>query len=341
MYNEFYGFSEKPFRLVPDPNLFFNSEVHRRALSYLKYGVENGEGFIVISGDVGTGKSTLVNQLLSSIAPNTLQLIHLVSTNVNSTELLELVAKKLEIDVTGLSKAELLHIIEDKLRVGFEKGKRTLLIVDEAQNLPNESIEELRMLSNFQIDGLPLLQSFLLGQSELRDHINGPEFEQFRQRIIASVVLTPLNPEETADYVKYRINAVSTQDQDIITREALELVHNYSQGVPRKVNTLMDRVLFFGFIEEKQLIEAEDVQVVLDEVQLEQADSKPKQVDTEEALIAQLKQENVDLAKMREDLTYIMENIEELKDAIEYTISFKLKLSKMLDKTIKRKLDES
>lgn len=341
MYNEYYGFSDKPFKLVPDPNLFYNSEVHRRALSYLKYGVESGEGFIVISGDIGTGKSTLVNQLISTIEPKNLQLINLVSTNVDSTELLALVAKKLNIEQVGKNKAELLYTIEKELLRSFETGKRTLLIVDEAQNLPPESIEELRMLSNFQVDGLPLLQSFLLGQNELRDHINGPEFEQFRQRIIASIILTPLADSETADYVKYRINSVSDKDElDLISEPALKLIHEFTAGIPRKINTLMDRVLLYGFISDLTVIEEQDVSLVLDEVRQEELAAEPKESGTKLSASSQTELANQELASLKEDIKFIKDSIEDLKDAVEYSITFKLKLSKLLDKSIKKKLDE-
>ena len=341
MYNEYYGFSDKPFKLVPDPNLFYNSEVHRRALSYLKYGVESGEGFIVISGDIGTGKSTLVNQLISTIEPKNLQLINLVSTNVDSTELLALVAKKLNIEQVGKNKAELLYTIEKELLRSFETGKRTLLIVDEAQNLPPESIEELRMLSNFQVDGLPLLQSFLLGQNELRDHINGPEFEQFRQRIIASIILTPLADSETADYVKYRINSVSDKDElDLISEPALKLIHEFTAGIPRKINTLMDRVLLYGFISDLTVIEEQDVSLVLDEVRQEELAAEPKESCTKLSASSQTELTNQELASLKEDIKFIKDSIEDLKDAVEYSITFKLKLSKLLDKSIKKKLDE-
>lgn len=339
MYNDYYGFAEKPFKLVPDPNLFFNSDVHRRALSYLKYGVESGEGFIVISGDIGTGKSTLVNQLISTIEPQSLQLINLVSTNVDSTELLALVAKKLQVEQIGKNKAELLYSIEKELLRSFEIGKRTLLIVDEAQNLPPESIEELRMLSNFQVDGLPLLQSFLLGQNELRQHIGGPEFEQFRQRIIASIILTPLVEAETAEYVRYRINSVAGADIELISEQALVLIHEFTGGIPRKINTLMDRVLLYGFIAELSKIEAHDVSIVLDEVRQETlaCEAKP---DNAMISTADLQLTDQDLASIKQDIQFIKQSIEDLKDAVEYSISFKLKLSKLLDKSIKKKLNE-
>lgn len=340
MYNEYYGFAEKPFKLVPDPNLFYNSEVHRRALSYLKYGVESGEGFIVISGDIGTGKSTLVSQLISTIEPKNLQLINLVSTNVDSTELLALVAKKLQIEQVGKNKAELLYTIEKELLRSFETGKRTLLIVDEAQNLPPDSIEELRMLSNFQIDGLPLLQSFLLGQNELRDHINGPEFEQFRQRIIASIILTPLAENETADYVRYRINSVANSELELLSEQALTLIHEFTGGIPRKINTLMDRVLLYGFISDLNRIEEQDVSLVLDEVRQEELASEPKQKAIQSSTQAETEVIGAELESLKNDIKFIKESIEDLKDAVEYSITFKLKLSKLLDKSIKKKLDE-
>ena len=196
MYESYYGFKEKPFQLSPDPRFFFASNHHQRALSYLQYGLDQGEGFIVITGPIGTGKTTIARNLLNNISESNIVPIQLVTTKLNPHELLELVASEFKIPVGSESKAELIQEIEKFLINLSQQGKRALIIVDEAQNLPSETVEELRMLSNFQLDNKPLVQSFLLGQEELKAIIQAPNMEQFRQRIIASAHLKPLSEEE-------------------------------------------------------------------------------------------------------------------------------------------------
>ncbi len=206
MYESYYGFTEKPFQLSPDPRFFFATSHHQRALSYLQYGLNQGEGFIVITGPIGTGKTTIARNLLSSIGDDNIVAAQLVTTKLSPDELLELVAAEFKITLKGNSKAEVLRSIESFLIQLHKQGKRALLLVDEAQNLPSETVEELRMLSNFQLDDKPLIQSFLLGQEELKDIIQAPNMEQFRQRIIASAHLQPLSVQEVKSYINHRLH---------------------------------------------------------------------------------------------------------------------------------------
>jgi len=167
MYESYYGFSERPFQLSPDPRFFFATSHHQRALSYLQYGLDQGEGFIVITGPIGTGKTTIARNLLANIADENIVAAQLVTTKLSPDELLELVAAEFKIKPDSNNKADILQNIEQFLVQLNKQGKRALLLVDEAQNLPSETVEELRMLSNFQLDNKPLIQSFLLGQEEL------------------------------------------------------------------------------------------------------------------------------------------------------------------------------
>ena len=341
MYESFYGFKEKPFHLTPSPNYFFASEVHKRAMSYLEYGVQSGEGFIVISGAIGTGKTTLANSLLDRLDRDSITCIQIVTPKLAPEDLLQTTATKLGLEAYNMSKAELLGEIEKALIALYQSGKRALLIVDEAQNLPAESVEELRMLSNFQIDGYPLIQSFLLGQNELNSIIQQPDMEQFRQRIVASLNLRPLTQEETAEYIEFRV-AQALEDgieSKVFSAAALEKVFQLTQGTPRKINTLCDRILLYGFLQEHRLLTDEDVTTVSEEIMGESNFSAPTQTETSSL-------DELDLSPLKapsqlvDDLDYIQDIIGELRESLESSIAYKLKISKYLDNVIKRKIKQ-
>ncbi|MCB1770385.1 MAG: AAA family ATPase, partial [Candidatus Competibacteraceae bacterium] len=208
MYIDYYGFSAKPFQLSPDPRFFFGSSGHSRALAYLRYGLSQGEGFIVVTGGIGTGKTTLVKSLFSELDSRQVVAAQLVTTQLEADDLLRTVVASFGLPYEDASKAILLRRFEDFLRGHAEQGRRTLLVVDEAQNLPMRSLEELRMLSNFQVAERPLLQSFLLGQEEFRFTLQDPGMEQLRQRVIASCHLNPLSQDEIGPYIEHRLHIV-------------------------------------------------------------------------------------------------------------------------------------
>jgi len=185
MYMEQFGLTGQPFQLTPDARFWFDSRTHRKAMAYLGYGLAQGEGFIVVTGEIGAGKSTLVAHLMANVDRARLNAISLVSTQVEGDDMLRLVAQGLGVDTRAVEKARLLDAVEQRLEEEMRAGKRTLLVVDEAQNLPVSALEELRMLSNFQVGGRALLQTVLLGQPEFRDRLAGPGLEQLRQRVIA------------------------------------------------------------------------------------------------------------------------------------------------------------
>jgi len=269
MYDEFYGLSGKPFQLTPDHRFFFDSQGHHRALAYLRYGLEQGEGFIVITGAIGTGKTILVRALFSELEGRNIMAAQLVTTQVEPEDMLRMVCASFGLAHEGMNKATLLHNLEVIARTRFAEGRRILLVVDEAQNLPDRSLEELRMLANFQVDGRSLFQSFLLGQEELRRTLQLPNMEQLRQRIIAAYHLEPLSREETSAYIRFRLERVGWAGEPEFAPEVFELVHAETGGVPRRINTLCDRLLLFGCIEEKHRLAVEDVQVVAAELQQE------------------------------------------------------------------------
>ncbi len=268
MYDQFYGFTGRPFQLTPDPHFYFESGTHRKAMSYLGYGLAQGEGFIVITGDVGAGKTTLVGHLMNTIDPNRLTAVKLVSTQVEGDDLLRLVAEQFGIEWEGESKAELLRSMEQYLREQARAGKRTLLIVDEGQNLAISALEELRMLSNFQLGGHSLLQIFLLGQPEFRQTLfHSPTLEQLRQRVIATHHLDPMEPEEVEPYILHRLGKVGWTGNPSFSPDAFEEIFDYSEGVPRKLNVLVSRLLLYGAVEQMHRITAQNVRSVVAEIE--------------------------------------------------------------------------
>ncbi|MGH6610633.1 MAG: XrtA/PEP-CTERM system-associated ATPase [Burkholderiaceae bacterium] len=255
MYEDFYGFTGKPFQLSPDPAFYFGSKGHSSAFSYLKYGVYQGEGFLVVTGDIGTGKTTLVRALSNELDTKEVVAAQIVSTQLEADDLLRAVATAFGVNVRLDGKAHLIATIEAFLLQTFQRGKRALLIVDEAQNLGARSLEELRMLSNFQCGDHALLQSFLVGQPELRMLMRSPLMEQFRQRVIASYHLGPLDEAETRAYIEHRLRFVGWTDDPHFEDDAFLEIHRTTGGVPRRINSLCNRVLLAAYLGEKHTIE--------------------------------------------------------------------------------------
>ncbi len=270
MYESLYGLTGKPFQLNPDPAFFFRSRGHGRAMAYLDYGVHQAEGFIVVTGDVGAGKTTLVRNLLRSLAPGNLVARQIVSTQLDADDMLRMVAGAFfGVQPELPDKAGLLLGLERYFRRLQAEGKRALLIVDEAQNLTPRAVEELRMLSNFQTNERSLLQSFLLGQPEFRQIMQQPEMRQLRQRVIASYHLGPLGPEETQAYIEHRLGLVGWQNDPSFEPGAYAAIHNAAEGIPRQINVLCDRVLLAAFLGEKHNLTESDVSDVARELRTE------------------------------------------------------------------------
>lgn len=267
MYDDHYGLSGRPFALTPDPKFWFDTATHRKAMAYLGYGLSQGEGFIVITGDVGAGKTTLVGHLMATIDRERLHVIKVVSSQVDGDDLLRIVATGLGVETAGLMKAQLLVAIERGLHSIARSGRRTLLIVDEAQALHTGALEELRMLSNFQAGGHALLQIFLLGQPEFRAALHGGDrLEQLRQRVIAMHHLDPMGAEEVEPYVLHRMSLVGWNGRPKFTPDAFAALYRGSDGVPRRLNQLAGRVLLFGAIEQIDVIDARVVDAVIADI---------------------------------------------------------------------------
>jgi len=266
MYESFYGLTGKPFQLNPDPAFFFGSKGHSSAYSYLKYGVFQGEGFIVVTGEIGAGKTTLVRTLLAELDPRKVVAVQLVSTQLDADDLLRTVATAFGLAVKGADKSHLLATLEAFLTSLIAERKRALLIVDEAQNLTPRAMEELRMLSNFQLGDRALLQSFLVGQPELRNLLREPYMQQLRQRVIASYHLGPIDREETRAYIEHRLQRVGWKGDPEIAADTYDAIYAATGGVPRRINTVCNRLLLAGYLAEKHKIGRADAEAVAGEI---------------------------------------------------------------------------
>ena len=260
MDSEPYGLTGKPFQLTPDARFYFDSHTHRKAMAYLGYGLAQGEGFIVITGEIGSGKTTLVAHLMATVDKARLTVLNIGSTQVDGDDMLRLAAQGLAVPTEGVAKAQLLDRIERALNAQARAGKRTLLIVDEAQNLSITALEELRMLSNFQSEGRALVQIFLLGQPEFRDRLQEARgLEQLRQRVIATHHLVPIEAEEVGPYVRHRLALVGWTGRPRFTDDAFAALFRHSAGVPRRLNTLAARSLLLGAVEDSEVIDGASV----------------------------------------------------------------------------------
>ena len=266
MYTSFYKLSAKPFQLSPDPGFFYPSSGHKRAMAYLSYGLSLSEGFIVITGEVGAGKTMLVRNLFKEFDNGNIVISQLVSTQLDADDTLRTVAAGFGLDQDGMSKASILNKLEKFLQHCKRQGKRVLLVVDEAQNLTPKAVEELRMLSNFQMDNQPLLQSFLLGQPEFRNTLQSAEMLQLRQRVIASYHLGPINELETHDYIEFRLSMAGWAGDPEFTADAFQRIFEFTSGIPRKINTLCDRLMVLGLLEEKHVFDHHMVEEVINDL---------------------------------------------------------------------------
>jgi general secretion pathway protein A len=264
MYETFYRFQEKPFQIVPNPAFLYKSSKHEAALAYLEYGVAENVGFILLTGEIGSGKTMLVHYILSRMDTSSIDAAVIFNTNVSAGELLGMILEEFEIPRTAADKASLLSALNQFLIERYAQRKRVLLIIDEAQNLSENALEEVRMLSNLQSDDHSLLQIMLVGQPELVGKLKKPSMRQFTQRIAASYHLVGLNRQETGEYISHRL-AKAGGRPDLFTAAAVDLIHELSGGIPRSINLLCQAALVYGFAEESQMISQDIVKQILED----------------------------------------------------------------------------
>jgi len=269
MYDGFYNLTQKPFQLSADPDFFFRSSVHKRALAYMQYGLTQGEGFVLVTGSPGTGKTMLVKNLIQNLNKDKLLIGLMVTSQVGPEDTLRMVASTFGFQYLHNDKASLLTSFEKFIIEKAREGLRLLLIVDEAQNLPKQSLEELRMLTNLDVNGAQVFQVFLIGQPELKRTVYAADMEQLKQRIVSTYHLDPLDVEETKEYILFRLQTAGWQGKPEFTSSVFENIHEFSAGVPRRINSICDRLLLFGFLEELSVIDTDAVEKVISEVQEE------------------------------------------------------------------------
>jgi len=255
MYEAFYGLKQNPFNVTPDPQFLYLGEKHREALAHLVYGVKQKKGFIVITGEVGTGKTTLIRCLLERFdGSNGTKAAFLFNPKLSATDFLQFILKDLGLTVQGKTKGDSLHTLNEYLLNTYEKGEKVILIVDEAQGLHPHVLEEIRLLSNLETSKSKLLQIILVGQPELDRTLSSREFRQIRQRINMRYSLQPLSEKETKEYIEKRLQIAGAQDP-IFTSRAIQEVYRQTRGIPRLINILCDNSLLNGFASERMRID--------------------------------------------------------------------------------------
>ncbi|HEX6463772.1 MAG TPA: XrtA/PEP-CTERM system-associated ATPase [Vicinamibacterales bacterium] len=266
MYERFYNLRERPFALSPDPEYLYPSRVHQEALDYLRYGLETQAGFIVITGEIGSGKTTLMQTILRNLDSHT-TVGRIVNTTLEPHELLETIMIDFGLDPAGHGKPQLLRDLSQFLVDQRVAGRMVLLVIDEAQNLKLSALEEIRMLSNLETEKSKLMQIVLVGQPNLRDKLSTAQLEQLRQRITVSYHLPPLEIDDTANYINHRLRRAALGAPMEFPREATDLIHARSRGVPRIINVICDAALVFGYAEERRVFDAETIHEVLAELE--------------------------------------------------------------------------
>jgi general secretion pathway protein A len=269
MYEKFYHLAAMPFQLTPDSRFFFSSRGHSRAIAHLIYGLSQGEGFVIVTGEVGAGKTTLVERLWTELDRDTYTLARINTTQVSHDDLFRLTMAAFGIQTEATDKATLLGLFAEMLAEHGAAGRRCLLVVDEVQNLSLAGLEELRMLSNISENGQASLQTILLGQPQFRRKLASRDLDQLRQRVLASYHLGPLSSEETRAYIEYRLSAVGWKGDPAWTDGAHTAVYRHTGGIPRRINRLCSRVLLYGALEESHTISGPMVDSTADELRLD------------------------------------------------------------------------
>ncbi len=268
MYEEFFGFTAKPFELVPDPEFLYLSRVHKKAITYLEYGIRERNGFLLITGEIGSGKTTIIRNILKSLDEK-VTLSKIFNTKVTSEQLLAMINDDFGLDVVGKDKIALLRQLNEFLVDEFVAGRQPVILIDEAQNLDIDLLEEVRLLSNLETDKSKLVQIILVGQPELRRTLADDRLRQLRQRICISCHIDHLSKAEVEEYIFHRLEKAGNRTAVEFGDGAIDLIYLFSRGVPRLINIICDFLLLSAFVEEKKVICTDLVQEVIGEIESE------------------------------------------------------------------------
>lgn len=262
MYEEFYGLKEKPFNILPDPDYLFMSKGHENAYAHLEYAIMENKGFVIITGEIGSGKTTLINYLINKIQQN-VQIGLINQTSATPTQFIKMVCQDFELSVEGMDKAEMVNLLHEFLLTQFAANERVILIVDEAQNLLPKTLEELRMLSNLEAEKHHLIQIILVGQPELKYKLQRNDLEQFVQRVTVNCHLNGLSRNELNEYIHYRLTVAGANDLNIFRNNAIDTIYKHSKGIPRLINVICDAALVYGFADEVKKIGKDVINIVV------------------------------------------------------------------------------
>lgn len=323
MYEAFFNLRKKPFELIPDPDFIYLSRSHKKALTYLDYGIRERVGFILLTGEVGSGKTTLIRDLLKKRYERVV-LAKVFNTRVNSEQLLAMINDDFGLSVAGKDKVTLIRDLNDFLLEQYAAGNHPMLIIDEAQNLAADLLEEVRMLSNLESSHGKLLQIVLVGQPELRETLAAPELLQLRQRISINCHLKALSLEEMAEYIRHRMTVAGNSDALVFPAGTLELIYQYSRGIPRLVNIICDFLMLSAFAEESTEASLEMARDVLGDLEFEQhfwgdgksgtrpkeTEAVPSEHEAVEGLSQVLKEVSATLTLLRRDFNAHVTNVD-------------------------------
>ncbi len=283
MYKAFFGFKYKPFQLTPDPEFLFLSRAHKKAMTYLKYGIADNSGFILLTGEIGTGKTTILRSMIKDI-PQDVKLARINNTKVNSEQLISMISEDFGLDVKGFDKTRLLSNLSDFLISQYAQGGRSMIIIDEAQNLSSDLLEEIRLLSNLETDKSKLLQIILVGQPELNIKLGSPKLEQLRQRITVFTHISPLTRDEIESYIKFRLKVAGNEEALAFEEGVPDAIYEFSKGIPRLINVLCDFTLLTAFTDGGKTIDMALISEVINDLIVESPETKAASCLSEESI---------------------------------------------------------